>query len=105
MYRDKHTLYWCKDCDKQFLTKYHQNFNLHNPFCPYCGNRLYVEVVKHMWMDVPFMYRKRYTQEEDDIIIESVRRGIDVRDIEIDGRSEGSIRLRYDRLCKKGLIK
>ena len=96
----KYTVYRCKECEEQFLTRHEPEVSV----CPYCEGR-FIESIKDMWMKSPFHYRRRYTQEEDDVIIESVRRGYSLDDIELEGRSKDAIRLRYERLAKKGLTK
>lgn len=103
MSQQKHNIYLCKDCNLDFIVYASRYFNLHNPFCPRCGERLFVELVKGIWKDRPFLHNRRYTQEEDEIIIESRKRGMYVSEIEIEGRTLPSVYGRWSKLREKGL--
>lgn len=98
--KKRHEVHFCSQCDEMFITV---GKKFHKPHCCYCGDDIMVEKVKDIWMLKPFIHHTKYTQEEDDIIIESRRRGILVSDIEIDGRTVSSIESRWYRLRKKGV--
>ena len=100
-YRSKHTIYECIKCEEQFVMRYKELFET---FCPMCGSSKHVDIVKDVWMDNPFNHRKRYSPEEDEIIINSIRRGYLVREIEIEGRTRESIYKRAERLKRWGLV-
>ncbi|MDQ0414204.1 hypothetical protein [Mesobacillus stamsii] len=105
MTKNKYFVYWCKDCDIDFLFRAikKKNFKAH---CPVCGDFIHTELVKHLWTDKHYVYHKQYSLEEDDILIECRNRKMPVAEIMkiLDGRTDKSIYSRIRQLKDKGRI-
>lgn len=93
----KYRVMICKECEIDFITR---NGN----YCSKCGDNLYVEKERTIWLEKPVVYKRPWTEEDDEILIESVRRGIKNQDIADDlGRTKDAVaeRLRRIRKTKK----
>lgn len=54
--------YLCKDCDVDFITSQGNN-------CPNCADNVYVDVIRTIWLDRGFNYKRPWTDDEDEMIL------------------------------------
>lgn len=95
MSHKKYTVYLCKDCNNEFLTT-------RGRYCPECGDNIFVDRQRNYYMDRPIVYNRTWTEEEDEILIESIRRGHTYREVAEElGRTEKSVHMRLSRLREK----
>jgi hypothetical protein len=101
----KYFVYWCKDCDLDFMFRAvkNENFKAH---CPVCGDFIMTEKVKHLWAERHYVYHKKWSPEEDEIVIECRKRKMPIGEImeQLEGRTDKSIYSRIRQLKEKGRI-
>lgn len=94
MAKIKYNVYQCKDCEIDFLCRTAR-------YCPKCGDNPYLEKERTIWIDKPVVYKRPWTAEDDDILIESVERGIKNNDIANElSRTKDAVAERLRRLRK-----
>jgi len=67
-----YTFYWCRDCEVDFIV----TREVRRPSCPNCADSIHVEGVREIWIERPFNYKRRWTNDEDDFLTEGVSRGM-----------------------------
>jgi len=98
MAKIKYLICVCKDCESDFLTREGRH-------CPICADNAYVERERTIWIDRPVIYKRPWTEHENDFLIESVKRGISNQSIADElNRTKDSVAERLRRLRKKQKI-
>lgn len=92
--KKKYFFYKCRDCEIDFLISKTQQAGVH---CPLCGEYFYTEKVMEIWVERPFQYKRRWTDEEDEIVIAGRAVGYTHQQISdsLDGRTMGAVRDRW----------
>jgi hypothetical protein len=95
----KYTFFICQDCGVDFLVSCHRR----KTFCPVCGDDMAVKIKRNIWIDRPFTYNRKWTEEEDKVILSGVRDGKSYPMIvsELNDRTEHAVKCRLRRLRKK----
>lgn len=103
--KKKYTFYFCKDCEIDFCLSDNKGKQGLKRFCPTCGENLFVEKIKTVWMERPFNYKRPYTDEEDGIILVSRKQGFTYKEISetLFNRTPQSVRRRLQQLKEKGV--
>ncbi|OEH52947.1 hypothetical protein AQ616_18760 [Oceanobacillus sp. E9] len=57
--------YICKDCEIDFIV----SAEVKRCCCPNCGDSIHVEVIRNIWLERPFNYKRPWTDEEDSMIL------------------------------------
>ena len=99
--RRKYAVFVCKECDIDFIVR--DTHKKKTAFCCNCGEKLFVELVRYNWMEKPSNHHRKWTKEEDEIIIEARKRKMYLQNIVVDGRTKSSIERRWRRLKEMGL--
>lgn len=102
--RVAYVFYLCRDCDIDFLLA-KRGAGKGNLFCPKCGENLFTEKVKDLWLERPFQYKRSWTTEEDEIILSGRSAGYSHKQIQaaLTGRTYTAVMQRYRDLKKRGL--
>lgn len=98
--KKKYTFFFCKDCEIDFfVSKAGKHI-----FCPNCGESIYTEKKTTIWIERPFNYKRRWTEDEDSLLLNGIKQGYNRQEIaeELD-RTIGSVRKRYQALVNKGI--
>jgi predicted RNA-binding Zn-ribbon protein involved in translation (DUF1610 family) len=75
----RYTIFYCKDCDSDFLKKATKT---KSPYCPECGENIYTEKIKTIWNNGHFYkYNRTYTEEEDEILTTARAAGVPFKQI------------------------
>ena len=98
MAKIKQNIYTCKDCDIDFIAKAAN-------YCANCGDNLFLERVRYIWLDRYVSRSKRWNLDDDEHLIESVERGISNQEIADElGRTKDAVAERLRRLRKTRVI-
>lgn len=98
----KYHIYHCKDCNTEYYTQ-------KGSYCPSCGDDLYVDYQRTVWLERAVTYKRPWTTDDDMHLIESVQRGIKngtiAKDLDRtkDGVAERLRRLRKHMEIKRGV--
>lgn len=92
--------YICKDCEIDFLVA-----GKHRRICcPVCGDGLYVDRQRTIWMERDFNYKRPWTQEEDEWLLDSVRQGFSHMEIaKAMNRTHNAVRHRKSQIKRRML--
>lgn len=100
----KYNLFICKECEIDFITQYGDH-------CTFCGDNVYSEKQRVLWLERPFLYKRPWTNDDDSLLITSVELGIKNQDIADElGRTKDAVaerlrRLRKIRVIERGINK
>lgn len=98
MAKIRQNIYTCKDCDTDFIAKIANH-------CVNCGDNLFLERVRYIWVDRYISRSKRWNLDDDEHLIESVERGISNQEIADElGRTKDAVAERLRRLRKTRVI-
>ena len=98
MAKIKQNIYTCKECDIDFIAKTAN-------YCAKCGDNLFLERVRYIWLDRYVSRSKRWNLDDDEHLIESVERGISNQEIADElGRTKDAVAERLRRLRKTRVI-
>lgn len=95
MAREKYNIYVCKDCEIDFTSR-------NAVVCCVCGDNVYLEIERSIWLDRPVIYKRPWTDFDKDMLIEMVERGISNKEIasELD-RTKNAVKRQLAELRKK----
>lgn len=98
--RKKYDYFLCKDCDTDFFLSAQKSKRI---CCPLCGDGIHVELVRSLWAERPFTYKKPWTPEEDDMISDGKRLKHTNKSIaaSLNGRTEKAVNNRWYTLQKR----
>lgn len=101
--KKKYGVWRCKECEIDFYVTAEVK---HKAYCPKCADSIYVEKVRTLWLERAFNYKRPWTQEEDDLILDGVKLGKTHKEIskELYGRTPKAVTRRLQQLRKKGVI-
>jgi DNA-directed RNA polymerase subunit RPC12/RpoP len=101
MNKKPYTLYFCDDCQHDFIVKVVKKSKY---FCPYCGDTIAVRKVKKLWIEREYGYKSLWTREEDETLLRLLFKGYTHQEIanQIRGRTKGAVRTRIQRLRDNG---
>lgn len=101
----KYNVYWCKDCEIDFLFRANKK-NTSHAYCPACGDNIATEKTKEIWSERHYVHFKNWSEEEDDIVIECRKRNMPVKEMLelLEGRTDKAVYRRIKRLKEKGRI-
>lgn len=101
--KKKYTSWRCKDCEIDYFVT---SAVTHTTHCPQCGDNLFTESIKVVWLERPFNYKRPWSEEEREIIESGLHLGKTYREIsqELDGRTENAVRRQIQQLRSKGML-
>lgn len=96
----KYVFWHCKECEIDFIVSEKVKHTTH---CPSCGDKLFTEAIKPIWLERPFNYKRKWTEEEDSIILSGRKLGKTYEEIaeELDGRTVKATTNRMYLIMKK----
>lgn len=97
----KYNLHNCRDCEEGFLLKSAATKGRQKSlFCPLCGENLFMEKERSLWLPNELQANRPYTPEEDEIIKTGLGNNYTFEAIAdaLDGRTEKSVKRRAQRL-------
>lgn len=99
--KKKYSFYYCRDCEMDFLIPGGTFKN--GVSCPSCGDSIYTDYIKGIWLERPFNYKRPWTEEEDELILMGVRQGYKHREIaeSLDGRTPKAVTRRLQQIRAK----
>jgi len=98
MAKVKYNIYVCKECDVDIIARRVRYFAT-------CGDNVFLEKERTIWLERPVIYKRPWTEDEEEYLIEAVRRGHTDREIgEELGRTKAAVTERLRRLRKKKKI-
>lgn len=98
MAKVKYAIYVCKECETDTIARQVK-------YCATCGDNLFLEKERTIWLERPVIYKRPWTVDEDEYLIEAVRRGHTNLEIaeELE-RTKDAVAERLRRLRKKKKI-
>lgn len=98
--KKRYYIFLCKDCDIDFVISFKKS-----PYCPCCGDNLYIDFKCNIWLDRPFNYKRPWTDLEDSILVDGIAQRHKYKDIgvEID-RTTKAVTRRASQLRKRGFL-
>ena len=98
MAKVKYNIYVYKECDVDIIARRVR-------YCATCGDNLFLEKERTIWLERPVIYKRPWTVDEDEYLIEAVRRGHTNLEIaeELE-RTKDAVAERLRRLRKKKKI-
>lgn len=105
MTRFKYIVFWCKDCEIDFLFRANKR-NKSHAYCPACGDNIATEKTREIWSERHYVQFKNWSPEEDDILIECRKRKMTAKEtLELlEGRTDKAVYRRIKQLKIKGRI-
>lgn len=100
--------YECRDCEENFfIEKRRQKMKKYNAriHCPLCGENMFTEEIMEMNVVRPFQFKRKWTQEENEILELGLQSGYSVKEIEesLEGRTKFAIYKQMQRLRDEGV--
>lgn len=101
--KKKYTAWRCKECEIDYYVTQEVK---HVTYCPKCGDKLFTEVVRTLWLERPILYKRPWTVEEDELILTGVELGRTHKEIakELNGRTPKAVTRRLQTLRAKGVV-
>ena len=104
MAKKKRYVAWrCKDCEMDFYISGKSDRWTH---CPKCGENMFTEKIKVVWLERPINYKRPWSEEETEIIESGLKLGKTHKEIaaELNGRTPKAVTRQIQQLRKRGLL-
>ena len=92
--------YICKDCSLDFMVlDKRRRLDGRKGCCPECADNIYVELIKTIWMERPIQTTRKWTEEEDQFVLDSIASGYPRKEIAEElGRTYIAVKRRISKL-------
>ncbi len=100
--KKKYNFYVCRECEVDFYVG-SRGIGSGHTSCPVCSDHLFVEHKDVMWLERPMNYKRKWIQEEDEILMTGIMQGRAYKEIaaSLDRTPKACIR-RASQLRKEG---
>lgn len=99
--KKKHKHCLCRDCDVDFVV----SSEIKNVvYCPSCGDSINTQLIKNIWMERPFQYKRPWTKDDDELLLDGIKANYSRQAIADElNRTRKAVNRRYSQLKKRGV--